>query len=399
MKKISVFLLTLVAGLALVACGSKATKAPTTTKAPEPTPTPTPQPETKTTTSDSYEQIIASIGDKFAIDVYIPHKEDAASNYELINAYLAYSPDKVCLKQEDEGGMYIVEKDNDIYNMYTYDSESNLYDTLYFVPKEYIDYYTIDPEDALAIACGLTIKYQTTETITFIGRTCTQYNNSYTENSKDVTEIYVIDNETGLCLKHSITATAGTAIINEGTFEVTRIVLGDDVDDEFAGEDTKIYVSEWDTSFMGNHGFVASATHHFDIADIYSAYTGTKPTYYFTQANTYYYDGHPYEHMTAIEFAGDPKDAGNFALEIAHELYACGACYDKDGNAREFEDIVNVVRDNDDTDLVLDITFDGFVGSTMINKFRLTYQYTEESDTLVLTVTITDTEKDPGPNN
>ena len=399
MKKISALLLTIAACLAFTSCKRKTTKkattkGKTTTKAVTTT-APAPQPGTKTITSKTYEQIIALIGDKFAIDVDIPNKEDGDSDYELINAYLAYSPDKVCLKQEGSGVMYIVKKNSDTYTMYTHDSASDLYDSLYYIPKEYIDYYTIDPEDALAIACELTIKYQTTETVSFLNRTCTQYNNSYTENNKNITEIYVIDNATGLCLKHSITS--GTAIINEKTFEVKSIILGDDVDDEFASEDTKIYVSEWDTSFMGNHGFAEGESHHFDIADIYSAYTGTKPTYQFIQADTKYYDGHPYEHMTAIEFAGNPKDAGNFALEIAHELYACGAYYDKNGNASEFDKIVKVEKDTDDTDLILDITFNGFAGTGMINKFRLTYQYTEESDTLVLTITITDTEKDPRP--
>ena len=382
MKKISVFLLTLVAGISLAACGSKTTSKKTTqAPAPAPTPTPDPTPTYQTYTSDSYADIMNAIGDKFMIDVTLAG-EDQSGTLVSYDATLAVdSENDYLLFGSPDGSMYIKPYvgNDDLVLMYVYDTEVDAYLNVYVESEEEMSQYIV-VDEALAIACGLTIKYTSKdESFEFLSRPCTQYLYNYKQGTTDMTEEYVIDTETGLCLKHAIysSATPAQTTITEATFEVKAFTLGDDVEDYFDAQDALIEVIPWDETFLYGCGFRDSGANHFGLAGIVSNYSGTVPTITLATAELYSdYDGHYYCLDTVFCLDGTDKVKGDFASAIASNLFGCGAKYNFEGVVQSsINTLATFTPDSEDENIIKKITFAACLDTEGIYEVSYSYEY------------------------
>jgi len=346
MKKISVFLLTLVAGISLAACGSKTT-AKKTTQAPAPAPTPTPDPTPQTYNSKSAAEVLTALGDKFMFGITMQQEEedshgDPTGQIVSYDMQFAIDGNNIAMMSETEGGMYIKNLTGGDYYMYLYDSTVNGYTTIFTMTEDDAeDYSEID----ISMASGLEVKYTAKqENFSFIGRTCTQYTYTYKEGSANLTDTYVFDNETGVCLKYDVTSSAKTGSIEKaGLFEVTEFKMGDDVDDFFATQESRILVQPWDVAFMGSHYFdkvTTTPTYTYVLDELLTNYTGTKPAVNLITAYDLYNDGHQYIFSSTFELDGDDEDVVEFIRYVAENLYQCGAKYNDNGVIDTYDNLV-----------------------------------------------------------
>ena len=385
MKKIGAFLLTLASCVALASCGKKTTT-PTTTA---PTTTVAPETPTYTYKSKSYSEVTENLGSKVELHVSLPYS--MGNTYEKVDVTLAVSGNKVIISSP-EGKVYFKEIDGvktGNVGMFM-DDGVNAYDKVYVVPASTVGSY-IDFEEALSIACGLDITYNVKdENFDFIGRKCTQYLHSYKDGSKEVTEEYVIDNTTGMCLKHSINKSS-EEVINDTTFEVTDFKLGNNVDDFFKAADDNIIVAPWDTKFLGDHGLQKHSPYSYDIDEIIQAYDDTEnlPTIYFDSAASPYYEGVQYACETSLILDGTDKQNSDFAVWVIANIYGCGAKYDYTGSETGMFDLWNT--DYDSTGgFYKEISFNAFSNQTVQYAVNVTYETRQTllGEETVLTITL-----------
>ena len=332
MKKISVFLLALAACLSFTACGSKkdksTTKKSTTTQH---TTTKSSDPDVKTITSKSLADVKTALDGKFLFSATI-NVEDSGS-IEYMDVTLAVDTkgdvEKFAMLSE-VGGLYIKEYSDTEYAIYSMAIDMDAYTDMYIDSKTSTA-DIIDIDEALSIACGLTIKYTTkNDNFSFISRNCTQYLYDYKQGSATITEQYVIDNATGICLKHSKVSSAnpGVAIKDKTTFEATAFDLSTGVDSCFAGEETKILVKPYDTTFLKAHGLADVTGFNVDIEAIKENYIDTLPTIKLDYARADFVDGIQYAATSSYVLEGTDKVKSDFVVWLVSNLYSCGAKYD-----------------------------------------------------------------------
>ena len=408
MKKIGAFLLTLAACLSFTACGSKksktkestkkvTTKANTRATTKSGTKVTTKSDSDNTFTSKSLDEVLQAFNGKFYFRANMPHKN--GSKYESVEASLAVdtkgSKEKL-YAETPEGAMYFVEYETESFIYYTYDTDLNLYNGLTVISSDMLE-TLIDIEDELSIACGLTIKYTAKdEAFDFLNRNCTQYLNVYTEGSAEITEQYVIDNLTGICLKHSKMSSAnpGVEIIDKTTFEILEFELTTGVDSCFDSQDTCVYVEPWYTTFFNANGLDDTVPFHVDINDILDDYLGeTTPDLFLVAATSGHDDGHQYSNTTSFAFEGTKQDNSDLAMWIITNLYNCGAKYDATGNEKYMFELFEAEKEEETDSYFTSISFSAYANATTTSY--LTIEYNADDDEAYLTIELIDDTLNP----
>lgn len=376
MKKIGVFLLTLASCFALASCGSKKTAAPTTTA---PTTTVAPTPGTQTYTSKSKTEVMEALGDKYVFVANIPFVDEDSGEVYHLDVTLAVDKtgdaDKIAMISPI-GGMYLKGYNDDEYLFYEYDDTMDSYNYLSVDSREETDEFVDTYIDvALSVACGLTIKYTSKNDLNFINRACTQYLNTYAYGGAEITEEYVIDNATGICLSHTKVSSAkpGEYIDDETTFIVSEFGLTTAVDGCFDTQESRILIEIWDTDFYKGHGLADKTGYYVDILDIAEHYTGAEVNYKLDYAFSGFDEGHQYCNTTSYILEGESDAKDNFAGYIIDNIYNCGAKYDVLGYERVLNALVN------------GYSFNAY--SNQIANYSVTITY--EPDTARLTMTLT----------
>ena len=386
MKKISVFLLTLVAGLSLVACGKKTTKQATTKKT---DPAPTPTPTSKTYKSKSLEEVAEALDGKVVLEVKLPDENSDAWQY--MDATLAICETQTSSQMyiaSPEGAYYFTDypgKEGMLYMYLLYGTD--VFNVVYGVDSTVVGTF-IDLEESLSIACGLDITYTSKETnVNFINRTCTKYTNTTTEGSATITESWIIDDTIGICLKHTIQSSATTdPTIDETTFVVTKFLVGNAVDTYLETVEDKVVVTPWDATFMHAHGFDRGAEDpfYYSLEQLYENYSGTKPTYYYAYAVAQLNDEDDiYDLETAVILESDDDNAakvkGDFAARVLLDLYQAGAKYDDDGQETTLDNLATYTTDPDDDSIITAITFTAYTDATSpFGNTKVTFTYVLE---------------------
>ena len=376
MKKIGSFLLVLTACLSFSACGKKKTTVKKTTTTSATTTQKKDDVKTYTFTSKSMQEAYGSLEGKFMLQAKIPYK--VGKNYNTMDVTIALSGDNLFV-QSDEGGKYFKDYDEGNYALYVYNTERNAYDSLSIVSKTEAP-LDFDIEEALSITCGLTIKYTSKEeNFDFISRKCTKYIYDYEKDGASITEAYVIDNITGICLKHSINSSATPAVetITEKTFEITNFISGTDVDTEFAAEESKIQVVPWDATFMASQGLANNGEYRFSLDGIKGKYASSLPTINLIYAESLYDNGLMYAHETEYQLYGSDNINYQFAMWIAENLYSCGAKYDILGTERDPEELCEIKYDTINTTKVTAIHLNAYTDT--ISQNYLEFEYSTES--------------------
>lgn len=373
MKKIGVFLLTLAACLTFTACGSK--KGSTTTVPPATTQGGGGEAEEKTITTASYAQVAQALGDKFYLRANIPFPDEDSGRFFMFDGELAVDRTgdaaKYAIVSEDLGGMYMIENSETDFISYIYDEIVGGYTYVSIDSKEDTeDVINGEISGALSVACGLTIKYRTVEDYSLFGRACKKYQNTYTKDNAQITEEYVVDNATGLCLSHTKVSSANPGVyIEDGTtFVVAEFSLTTGVDSCFSGQDSRIEVEFWDTEFFKELALDDKSGFYVDIADIYDHYTGTKPTIKMDYASVEFDEdgtgGHKSSHTTRLILGGTDQVNDDFADYIIESIYNCGAKCDATGTERDLSDLMDMNP----------CTFDAYANQSAQYHVSITYE-------------------------
>ena len=397
MKKISTLLLTLAAFLSFSACGKKkdaTTKKKTTTHAT----TTSSKEKTQSYTSKSMQEVFEALNGKVYFKTKYPFKI-SQTNYQLVDATLCIDStndsDKAYF-ESPEGSVYLKKYGSESYYMYEYNDDLNLYDSVDVILSDEVE-DIINIQEVLSIACGLTIKYDTkVENFQFINRTTTQYFFNYNEGNNEVTEQYIFDNLTGICLKHSIISNAnpGVEIVNQTTFEVLDFSTTTGVDSCFATQEARVYVEPWDTEFFNSNGLTDKSGGHVDLADIASAYGNNAPDIVLSGAESYYNDGTIFANRSGYSLVSTDKNNSEFAIFIIENLYTCGAKYDALGNEKSIDDLCVFEKENEDDTFYSTITFDAYTDQTAYNNLK--FQFKIEEDNTYIVIGLIDNTNKPG---
>ncbi len=222
----------------------------------------------------SQEEAIALIGNKYLVDVKIVTSSRGEGG-EVSNEvhYYAASDGTYYYVGVGEAQGNLFKALGDGFISYSFDNEIGKY-------RELTNYRSVpNPFTAVAILFLVQedLEYTSKSSVTFLGRACTKYEYLYSGASigasASQTEEWIIDNETGVCFKHSIDITGsvvgqGSAYAS-GTYEVTQFELNNSKVDAFIKEQTdKVVVSEWDTEMFSYAGLSENGTYKFTLSDI-----------------------------------------------------------------------------------------------------------------------------------
>ncbi len=161
---------------------------------------------------------------------------------KVADGYTFYS--NVDLPEDDASPVVYLSGDG---ILYSYDDESEKYTSGVALNE---DNEVIGAYGFVLAFVGTEIEYNTKTTETFIGRSCTKYSREFTMtvagSSINTSVCYYIDNQTGICLKYSLSGDVSTAAASSSSsniaFEAESFTLGQtDLDGEIA----KIAVVEW----------------------------------------------------------------------------------------------------------------------------------------------------------
>ena len=384
MKKIGAFLLTLASCFALASCGSKKTAAPTTTA---PTTTESGGGESsqeQTITSDSASSVMQKLGGKFLFEGNISIEDRGT----LLNIDVTLAIDTAgdidkCFMKSPQGGMYLKENSNDDYLCYFLDDDNNMYTYVSVDSKDDTeDILEAEINGVLGIVTGLTIKYTSENNLTYIGRPCKQYLNTYAKDNAQINEEWVIDNATGICLKHTKVSSAnpGVEIKEASTFTVSQFDLTTQVDSCFDTQETYIEVEPWDTTFFKQHGLSDKTDYKVDLDDILNNYTGTKPTIKLDNANSGFTGGNQYGNATYITLEGTNKVTSDFAYYVVESIYNCGAKYDATQLENSLANLVSLDKNDPTDDYYTNIKFYAYSNQIAQYSFEIDFNNPSSKD-------------------
>ena len=218
----------------------------------------------------SEEEVKALIGDMFVIDLKIT--ESSGEEKNETHYYAASDGTYYYASANSENG-HLYKELGDGFISYEYDTDLNKYRSLQ-------NYRSVpNPFTAIAIVFLVQeeIEYTSKTSVTFLNRPCTKYteviNNGSFVASASSEEEWIIDNQTGLCLKHSLKISASATdegyVEASGAFEVAEFVTDAASVSAFMKEHTdKIVVSEWDTEMFSYAGLEESGSYKFALTDI-----------------------------------------------------------------------------------------------------------------------------------
>ena len=218
----------------------------------------------------SEEEVKALIGDTFVIDLKIT---ESSGEEENETHYYAASDGTYYYASVNSENGHLYKELGDGFISYEYDTDLNKYRSLQ-------NYRSVpNPFTSIAIVFLVQeeIEYTSKTSVTFLNRPCTKYieviNNGSFVASASSEEEWIIDNQTGLCLKHALKISASTTdegyVEASGAFEVAEFVTDAASVSAFMKEHIdKIVVSEWDIEMFSYAGLEESGTYKFALTDI-----------------------------------------------------------------------------------------------------------------------------------
>ena len=358
--------------------------------------------KTKTT-----EEIIEALNGTYVMDVKYPIYQDG--KYSLFGVTIGKNNEDMILQSPGEI-VYLENKSETEWYAFDFDEALNGYNIVGLYKKE--DWAS--EEELLGIACELDIDFNSIEVnVEFLGRTCTRFINTYKDiDEETITEEYIIDNITGICLKHEYKK-GNDVIVKERSFEVTSITLDSgSVTQSFNEEKDLIKVAPWDADFLAVCGFEeikedSTTKHNYPLISIVSLLKNenidVECDYSMTMYNS---NNEKYYHIVEV-LIEDAKDKtatdaekGLYAMGIITNMAFCGIKYDVNGNATNFsEDYTDsswggVLSYSEKDGVINHIQLEGFADSGKNIVVELTYTL-DIDGTATVTLELIDTSKDP----
>lgn len=207
------------------------------------------------------------------------------------------------------------------------------------------------------------IEYTSKEATTFLNRNATKYTLEISEGDRTQPGFYelfsetIIDNETGLALRHYSRQSGQQMRTLPLCFEVSALNIGDSADAYIATMTPKINIYDWDASFFTALGFGGVARPN-------------EPFWYAERKYGADDDDFVERYETYFHFEGSQAETMAKAKPLVQAFYEAGLQYDEYGNRKSSYDDEDLYWEDDEEG---DITFDAFTASGQRVDFDFEY--------------------------
>ena len=191
------------------------------------------------------------------------------------------------------------------------------------------------------------IEYTSKASTTFLGRNVTKYTLEINEGSQEQGQFYrlfsetIIDNQTGLALRHYSKQSGTSSRTLPLCFEVSALNIGDSADAFIDSLKAKINISDWDTDWFTAMGITSVA----------------RPSEPFYQAEK---NSAGDEYKTVFKFDGTKEETIAKAKALVQAFYDAGLKCDDNGNVQPSYTDEDIYSEDLDEGV---ITFDGYTSA------------------------------------
>lgn len=286
------------------------------------------------------DEVAALIGEKYLITVRVDSSY-RDSNGQTVEEYVTYTTvsDGVysywgtSLDNLANGSLY--KRVNADLVSYDYSEEAGGYNSMSVFPTEINPFRSVN----IIFFSELELEYTSKSSTTFLGRACTKYEykeaNASAAGAATYERTWIVDDNTGACLKYSAAVTGSGLGVNggaSGNFEVTEFVQGSSVDVTIKKITDKIFVKEWDTSALEKLGLSAKDGYMLDIYSICRANNIDSSKLQLREVSSEVFaDTGNGEHSTQYFAQLSQSEGEKLVKAIITNLFNCGAKYDSDG--------------------------------------------------------------------